>query len=144
MKTEDQMTAPVPEESTPVRAVDLLYGVFFIGVLLTFSVYVLLTMLLGKQTTVGDHYLTGQDYRIPISDYNEAYYKNTTLQEIITLYDYSLLGKVKDKNILVGKEGFLFEVIRESNNYNYLQDYLGEYAYGEESLESIYHFLKIY
>ena len=143
MKTEDQMTAPVPEESTPVRAVDLLYGVFFIGVLLTFSVYVLLTMLLGKQTTVGDHYLTGQDYRIPISDYNEAYYKNTTLQEIITRYDYSLLGKVKDKNILVGKEGFLFEVIRESNNYNYLQDYLGEYAYGEESLESIYHFLKL-
>ena len=49
MKTEDQMTAPVPEESTPVRAVDLLYGVFFIGVLLTFSVYVLLTMLLGKE-----------------------------------------------------------------------------------------------
>lgn len=143
MDTESQVTTNIENESPPVRAVDLLYGVFFIGILLTFAIYVFLTMLLGSQTTVGDRYLTGQDHRIPMAAYNEAYYKNTTLQELITRYDYSLLSKVEDKNVLVGKESFLFEVVHESNNYNYLQDYLGEQAYGDESLESIYHFLKL-
>ncbi len=143
MNTEAQTVAAAEEEAAPVRAVDLLYGVFFIGVLLTFAIYVGVTMLLGAQTTVGDRYLTGQEYRMPLSSYNEAYYKNTTLQGVITRYDYSLLGKVEDKNVLVGKEGFLFEVFRENSNYNYIQDYLGEYAYTAESLESIYHFLKL-
>jgi len=143
MKKENPVSALPEEETTPVRAADLLYGVFFIGVLLTFAIYVSVTMLLGAQTTVGDRYLSGRDHRIPLSEYNEAYYKNTTLQEIITRYDYGLFGKVEDKNVLVGKENFLFEVIRESNNYNYLRDYLGEYAYEEGSLDSIYNFLKL-
>ena len=84
MKKENPVSALPEEETTPVRAADLLYGVFFIGVLLTFAIYVSVTMLLGAQTTVGDRYLSGRDHRIPLSEYNEAYYKNTTLQEIIT------------------------------------------------------------
>ena len=143
MKREQQSSDMPQEESAPVRAVDLLYGVFFIGILLSFAIYVSVTMLLGAQTTVGNRYLTQHDYRMPMTSYNEAYYKNKTLQELIIRYDYSLLGKVEEKNILVGQENFLFEVVREQNNYNYLRDYLGEYSYEAESLESIYNFLKL-
>lgn len=133
----------VEEERTPIRAVDLLYGVFFVGIMLSLAVYVGVTMLLGAQTSIADRYLTAQEYNMPVSSYNEAYYKNTTLQNLITRYDYSLFDKVENKNVLVGKENFLFEFIRDDNNYNYLQDYLGEYAYEEETLESIYHLLKM-
>ena len=143
MKTERQLFGKPEEEAAPVRAVDLLYGVFFIGLLLSFAIYVSVTMLLGAQTSVGSRYLTERDYQLPLTSYNEAYYKNTTLQELIVRYDYSLLGKVEEKNVLVGKENFLFEFVREQNNYNYLRDYLGEYSYEAESLESIYNFLKL-
>ena len=144
MKQEDRMMPDETEiENEPVKAMDLLYGVFFIGILLTFAVYVSVTMLLGANTSIGDRYLTGREHQIPLASYNEAYYKNTTLQDLITRYDYSLFGKVNDKNILVGKDNFLFEVVREDNNYHYLRDHLGEYQYEEESLESIYTFLKM-
>ncbi len=141
--SDKQATIEREEDRPPVRAVDFLYGVFFIGILLTFSVYVAVTMLLGAQISVGDRYLTDREYNMPLPSYNEAYYKNTTLQDLITQYDYSLFGKVNNKNVLVGKENFLFEVIREENDYNYLRDHLGEFSYEQEGLDSIYSFLKM-
>ena len=142
-KPKDLPSSETEMEPRPVRAVDLLYGVFFLGILLTFAIYVSVTMVLGAETSISDDFSTGEDYLMPLSSYNEAYYKNEAFQQLITQYDYDLFGKVKHKNVLVGKENFLFEVVREDNNYNYLRDYLGEYAYDGESLASIYNFLKL-
>ena len=143
MNSEKPSHPATEEEQSDVRGIDLLYSVFFIGVLLTFAIYVSVTMLLGAQTSVADKYLTGKDYQMPLSSYNDAYYKGNSLQQLITKYDYLLFGKVDDKNILVGREKFLFEVVREENYYNYLRDYIGEAAFSEESMESIYYFLSM-
>lgn len=133
---------PVAEDA-PTRPINLLYGVFFIGILLSFALYVCVTMLLGANTSISEEYWNGEKYRMPLASYNDAYYKNDTLRQQIIRLDYGLFGKVDDPNVLVGRENFLFEVVREDNNFNYLRDYLGEYSYDEESLESIYQFLKI-
>ncbi len=138
MKTEDKISMRAEEDSAPVRAIDLLYSVFFIGILLTFAIYVSVTMLLGAQTSIAEQYRDGSDHHMPLSSYNDAYYKNSDLQTLITQYDYELFGKIEDKNILVGRENFLFEVAREDNGYNYLRDFLGEYAYDADALENIY------
>jgi hypothetical protein len=143
MNSEKPSHPATEEEQSDVRGIDLLYSVFFIGVLLTFAIYVSVTMLLGAQTSVADKYLTEKDYQMPLSSYNDAYYKSNSLQQLITQYDYLLFGKVDDKNILVGREKFLFEVVREENYYNYLRDYIGEAAFSEESMESIYYFLSM-
>ena len=143
MNSEKLPDVAAEEEPSGVRGIDLLYSVFFIGVLLTFAIYVSVTMLLGAQTSVADKYLTGKEYQMPLSSYNDAYYKSNSVQALITQYDYLLFGKVEDKNILVGREKFLFEVVREENYYNYLRDYIGEAAFSEESMESIYYFLSM-
>ena len=143
MKKEDQILMPNEEDPVPARPIDLLFSVFFIGMLLTFAVYVSVTMLLGAQTSIAEQYRDGADYHMPLASYNDAYYKNSDLQTLITQYDYDLFGKVGDKNILVGRENFLFEVVREDNGYNYLRDFLGEYAYEADSLENIYNSVKL-
>jgi len=135
-------TEPVSDPE-PTRAINLLYGVFFIGVLLSFAIYVSVTMLLGAKTSVSETYWNENNYRMPLAAYNDAYYKNEDIRQQIIRFDYGMFGKVNDPNVLVGRDNFLFEVVREDNNYNYLRDYLGEYSYDEESLESIYQFLKL-
>lgn len=143
MKENANFSASAEENTAPIRAVDLLYGVFFIGVLLSFAIYVSVSMIFRAHTSAEQVPIEGYEQHMPLSSYNKAYYENETLQELITRYDYGLLQKVDAKNVLVGKENFLFELTRSSNNYNYLRDYLGEYTYDEEGLESIYNFLKL-
>ena len=143
MKEKMQLSTSAEENAAPIRAVDLLYGVFFIGVLLSFAIYVSVSMIFSSAAVTDQTPADDFARLMPLATYNEAYYENTSLQELITRYDYGLLQKVDAKNILVGKENFLFELIRPSNNYNYLRDYLGEYTYDEEGLESIYNFLKL-
>lgn len=134
-----------PKDGSTARSsgMALVCTVVFLGILLSFLIYIGVTMVFGNAASLVDTFWNAQNYDIPLSGYNNAYYKNQDLQNIITHYDYSLFGKSGNPEILVGRNNFLFEVIREDNNYNYLRDFLGEYAYDEESLANIYNFLML-
>ena len=134
-----------PQDGRTARSsgMALVCTVVFLGILLSFLIYIGVTMVFGNATSLVDTFWNAQNYDIPLSGYNNAYYKNQDLQNIITHYDYSLFGKSGNPEILVGRNNFLFEVIREDNNYNYLRDFLGEYAYDEEGLANIYNFLML-
>ena len=94
MKEKMQLSISAEENAAPIRAVDLLYGVFFIGVLLSFAIYVGVSMIFSS-AAVTDQTPTDDFARpMPLATYNEAYYENTSLQELITRYDYGLLQKV--------------------------------------------------
>ena len=114
MKENANFSASAEENTAPIRAVDLLYGVFFIGVLLSFAIYVSVSMIFRAHTSAEQVPIEGYEQQMPLSSYNKAYYENETLQELITRYDYGLLQKVDAKNVLVGKENFLFELTRSS------------------------------
>ena len=69
---EKQIALP-QEEPEQVKPLDLLYVVFFVGILLTFALYVCVTMFLGAQTSISGSYWTEEEYLMPMESYKEAY-----------------------------------------------------------------------
>ena len=136
MQDDAEVASGVRQECS--GATGLIYTVMFLGMLLSFTIYVFITMLLGTDASFSETYWDSGNYQMPLSGYNDAYYKNREIQSVITQYDYLLFDKTESRNVLVGRNSFLFPVFKEDGNYNYLRDFLGEYSYGSEGLENIY------
>ena len=112
----------------------LIVTVLFVGILLTCSIFFLTASAIRSDSAQApDCYdgsvIEGESF---FAHFSRAVYQNRSLLSFIEKCEYHLFKNVNDPNVLVGKENFLFEVEDTENNYNYLQDYKGNAAFGEK------------
>lgn len=110
----------------------------FVGILLSCSAFYLITFVLGGNngaTTCFDG--TTIEGNSPMARFDRSVYQNERSLDMIREYQYRLFGIVQDENVLVGKNGYLFEVQNKETGYNYLEDYLGRSAFTPEECAAI-------
>ncbi len=109
------------------KKTDFLTVVLFFGIILTFMIYIGLGFMFAD--------LKGKERNA--FSFNSAFYNDEGLNNIIKNYEYKAFGHVKNSNVIVGKEEFLFEICDEKYNYDYLLDYIGGLEYSDEELKTI-------
>lgn len=111
----------------------------FIGILLTGAIFYITTATLGGNGVVAESCYDGSTFEGdgPFAAINRAVYQNTATLEQVREYQYRLFDVVHDKNVIAGKNNFLFEVQDTENDYNFLRDYLGEDRFTEQESAAI-------
>lgn len=109
----------------------------FVGILLTGAIFYLVTAAIGGENNLTDACFDGTviEGTDPFSALDRAVYQNTTSLKRVRNYQYRVFGIVGTRDVIAGKNDFLFEVEDTENNYNYLDDYLGRlsFTYGESA-----------
>lgn len=118
---------------------DLIVTTVFIGILLSCSVFYLITCLVGQRYESAKACFDGTviEGNSPIHRFERAVYQNDTSITRIRNAQYRLFGIVEDENVFAGKNGFLFEVENKECDYNYLADYLGQLSFTDEEHAAI-------
>ena len=107
------------------QIIDFLTIVLFFGVLLSLTVYIGIGSFIDSRT---DNEKSGGDL------FAKTYYKDDNLNDFIRYIDYKFFNHTDANNVLVGKDGWIFETISAENGYNYLLDHIGGLAFSEEEL----------
>ncbi len=110
----------------------------FVGILLSCSAFYLITFVLGGNHSASACFDgTVIEGSSPTARFDRTVYQNERSLDLIREYQYRLFGIVQDENVLVGKNGYLFEVENKENGYNYLEDYLGRSPFTAEQCAAI-------
>ena len=111
----------------------------FVGILLSCSIFYLVTCFVGQRYEAADACFDGTliEGNSPVHRFERAVYQNSNALTRIRNAQYRLFGIVEDENVLAGKNGYLFEVENKDCDYNYLADYLGELSFTEEEYDAI-------
>lgn len=110
----------------------------FVGILMSCSAFYLVSFLLGEGPVAASCFDgTTIEGNSPTARFDRTVYQNERSLDLIREYQYRVFGIVQDENVLVGKNGFLFEVENKENGYNYLEDYLGRLAFTPEECAAI-------
>lgn len=108
------------------KAIDFLTVTLFFGILLTFLVYV------GIGTVMGvDPDDDGS------KSFNDMFYADSFVGDSVRLIDYRIFRHIKGDNIIIGKDGWLFEAVDSENGYERLLDYIGGNSFSDEELKKI-------
>ena len=123
---------------------DLVFSVIFIGVLVTFTLYFSLTLLLRPEHNLTKDYFGGNEAeRSFFSSFDDALFKNAYFHESIVEVEYKLFGRVSGSQVIKGEEGFLFMGGVNGLGYDYVADYTGNLSLGTGDLDRIYQYIKM-
>lgn len=116
---------------------DFILVVLFAGIILSGTCFFGATMLsssIGGEETVA----ANGEYELGILEpvFN-AVYGNKAIQNVVGNVSYKLCREINDDNVIVGRNGFLFEVRYEGDGYDYLRDYMGENGFTDEELRTV-------
>ena len=111
----------------------------FVGILLSFSMFYLISAAGERENAVADACLDGS---VIVGDnlparFERAVYQNSGTLSRIREYQFLLFRAISDQNVIVGENDFLFEIEDSEYDYNYLEDYLGNVAFTEEEHAAI-------
>ncbi|MBR6727524.1 MAG: hypothetical protein IKM08_04980 [Clostridia bacterium] len=117
----------------------LIVNTVFIGILLSFAIVYLTTMLVGTDAAEAPAcydgtVISGED---PGSSFRRAVYQNEQTLSFIREYQYKLFGIADQSSVTIGERNFLFELHNDAYHYNYLDDYTGNLSFTEEELAQI-------
>ena len=117
----------------------LIVNTAFIGILLSFSIFYLTTMLIGTDSATAPACYDGSviEGENPGSSFRRAVYQNKTTLDFIREYQYHLFGIADQNSVVMGENDFLFELRDTANGYDYLDDYTGNHAFTEQELAAI-------
>lgn len=110
------------------QIIDFLTIVLFFGVLLSLTVYVGIGSFIDSQKA---------PEKSEGELFSNSYHEDENLNSFIRYVDYKFFGHTGTENILVGRDGWIFETVRGENGYNYLLDYIGGASFSEEELARI-------
>lgn len=116
----------------------------FIGTLLSFAAYFLVTCAVGPKNDVNPTCFDGSviEGDAPTQRFERAVYQSRDSLSFIRRNRYRLLGTAGHENVIAGDDGFLFEIEDATLGYNYLEDYLGQLSFSEEETLAIFETLK--
>lgn len=121
-----------PEKCAISRGGALVCAVFFIGVLLSGAVYYGISVIMGH-TELCDGYYDGEKYDFGAAyRLDDVFYRSAPLRRDIMKLKYLLFGRVENEDIIVGDDGYLFDVYDTEYGYDYVRDYIGEFYSDEE------------
>jgi hypothetical protein len=117
----------------------LIINAAFIGILLSFSIFYLTTMLVGTESSTAATCYDGTviEGDNPGAAFRRAVYQNSTTLSFIREYQYHLFGIADQSSVVMGEKDFLFELRDPAHHYNYLDDYTGNHAFSKEELDAI-------
>ena len=125
-----------PEKCAISRGGALVCAVFFIGVLLSGAVYYGISVIMGH-TELCDGYYDGEKYDFGAAyRLDDVFYRSAPLRRDIMKLKYLLFGRVENEDIIVGDDGYLFDVYDTEYGYDYVRDYIGEF-YSDEELRAL-------
>ena len=110
------------------QIIDFLTIVLFFGVLLSLTVYI----------GIGAFIDSREEHEKSESElFARAYYEDKNLNYFIRYVDYKIFRHTDAKNVLIGKDGWIFETFKDENRYNYLLDHIGGASFSPEELERV-------
>ena len=122
------------------RTMPLLTTVIFIAVVLSCTTYFGLTALIASPDSYVDApYRDEAALPDTLTPFDRGFYLDATLNEWMTANDYRIFDQVADRSVIVGQDEFLFPLTASSGYtaYDYLEDYAGNAAYDDETLDRI-------
>ncbi|MBO5327030.1 MAG: hypothetical protein J6A84_02790 [Clostridia bacterium] len=122
----------------------LIVSTVFIGVLLTFSIFYLTNMLTEQKNGIAPTCYDGSviESSEPFSHLRRNIYQQQSSLDLVQEYQYRVFGVVNSNLVVAGKNDFLFEIVDTEHQYNYIEDYIGNYAFTEEEMSLILHRLE--
>ena len=107
------------------QIIDFLTIVLFFGVLLSLTVYVGIGAFIDSRT---------ENEKSSTEVFAKIYYEDDNLNDFIRYIDCKFFDHTDAENILIGKDGWIFETLKSENGYNYLLDHIGGASFSEEEL----------
>lgn len=116
----------------------------FIGILLTFSIIYLVNLLTERDSAIAPQCYDGTAIaeNEPFADLRRSVYQNKKKLDLVHEYQYRLFGIVNSTAVITGEDDFLFEIEDAENDYNYIEDYIGNHAFSGEEMSQILHHLR--
>lgn len=119
------------------RTLCIVLTIVFVGILLSFAVNILLSSYFVTDDYCKDYYDGKERDGMFFSQFADGFYKDPDTRDLIVSADYILYGNLQSDSVLLGKNGFLFDVYDAESGYNYIEDYVGESHPDEEYLASL-------
>ena len=110
--------------------------IVFSGILLTFLTSMLFNTSYGIKTE--DSFFDGEEYEeLFFLSLSEIFYKNSELNRSVSELEFNLFSKVNGNSVIIGEDGFLFEVKNEDTGYSFWKDCSGALSFSREQEEAI-------
>lgn len=110
--------------------------IVFSGILLTFLTSMLFNTSYGIETE--DRFFDGQEHDgLFFMSLSEIFYKNTELNRNVSELEFALFSKVNGDNVILGEDGYLFEVKNDDTGYNFWKDCSGALSFTREQADEI-------
>lgn len=108
------------------KAINFLTVTLFIGILLTFTVYIGVGTLFDADADEGDK-----------KGFNQMFYSENFLSDLVRYVDYKVFGHIDGEGYIIGEDDWVFEAVDSQNGYERLLDYVGACPFEEEELDRI-------
>lgn len=120
-----------------IAKADFILVVLFAGIILSgtcfFGATVISSQISGEsREAIKEEYDLGA-----LNPFLDAVYGNTDVKNVIDNVSYRLFREIDDDNVIVGSNGFVFEIKYEGDGYGYLLDYMGETSFTDEELRTV-------
>ncbi len=109
------------------QIIDFLTLVFFFGIILSLTIHVGIGALIESHNEKDKKEIR----------FASSFYGDENIQSFIRYVDYKFFSHSDAENVLIGKDGWIFETVNEKNGYNYLLDYVGGASFSEDELARI-------
>ena len=109
------------------QIIDFLTLVLFFGIILSLTIYVGIGALIGEMS----------DENRDEINFSAYFYGDDNITSFIRYVDYKFFSNSGAENVLIGKDGWIFETVNESGEYNYLLDYVGGATFSDDELARI-------
>lgn len=132
------------EKMSRKKALNTVFTVIFIGIILTFSLLFLTTATLTAENSISDSYFNGSEVERSIfSPFDDACLKNKSFYDLINEYEYRVFKDISDRDVICGDNGFLFNADTNDYGYNYIDDYTGKITLSRDQLDHFHKYVEM-
>lgn len=108
------------------RRMEFLTVVLFLGILLSFLIYVGLGTMIGEPVEADERGL-----------FTAEFYGDTWLRSVTRYVDYYVFHHTDAEHVLLGRENWIFDTYDEEKDYDYLLDYVGGTPFSDGEMAAI-------
>lgn len=110
--------------------------IVFSGILLTFLTLMLFNTSYGIKTQ--ENFFDGEEHDgLFFMSLSEIFYKNVELNNNVSAFEFTLFSKVSGDNVILGKNGYLFEMKNERTGYSFWKDCSGALSFTRKQSDEI-------
>ena len=132
------------EKMTRKKALETVFTVIFVGIILSFSLTFAVTAMLTPEESVSEHYFDGSEGSTGIfSGFDDACLKNKNFYSVINEYEYRVFNNIPNREVIGGDGEFLFNGDTNEHGYNYIDDYTGKIKLTPEQLDRFHRYIEM-